>query len=93
VVWFGETLAAGALERIDEWISEERINVVIAAGTSLEVYPAAEWVNTARECGASLAIIDANRDHGLADDLNDNDWFFEGDIAVILPRILNLLKR
>jgi NAD-dependent deacetylase sirtuin 5 len=93
VVWFGETLAAGAPDRIDKWISEERIDLVIAAGTSLEVYPAAEWVNTARECGASLAIIDANRDHGLADDLNDNDWFFEGDIAVILPRILNLLNR
>jgi hypothetical protein len=43
--------------------------------------------------GASLAIIDANRDHGLADDLNDNDWFFEGDIAVILLRTLNLLNR
>ncbi|KAF2806059.1 DHS-like NAD/FAD-binding domain-containing protein [Mytilinidion resinicola] len=74
--------------RIDEWISEERIDLVIAAGTSLEVFPAAEWVDTARACGASLAIIDAEKDHRLVDELNDNDWFFKGDIAVILPSIL-----
>jgi NAD-dependent SIR2 family protein deacetylase len=93
VVWFGERLAAGAPDRIDEWISEERIDLVIAAGTSLKVFPAAEWVNTARACGASLAIIDTEKDHRLVDELNDDDWFFKGDIAVILPRILNLLKR
>lgn len=72
VVWFGERLAAGAPESIDEWISEEPIDLVIAAGTSLEVFPAAEWVHTARACGASLAIIDAG-DHGLMDELDDND--------------------
>jgi NAD-dependent deacetylase sirtuin 5 len=91
VVWFGETLAAGAPDSIDDWISEGRIDLVIVAGTSLEL--SAEWVDIARECGASLVIIDTNRNHGLADDLNDNDWFFEGDIAVILPRIRDLLKR
>lgn len=93
VVWFGERLAAGAPDRIDEWISEEGIDLVIAAGTSLEVFPAAEWVHTARACGASLAIIDAENDHRLVEELSDNDWFFQGDIAVILPRILDLLKR
>jgi NAD-dependent deacetylase sirtuin 5 len=90
VVWFGERLAAGAPDNIDEWMSEERIDLVIVAGTSLEVFPAAEWVNTARTLGASLAIIDA--DHRLGDDLDENDWFFQGDVAIILPRILGLLK-
>jgi NAD-dependent deacetylase sirtuin 5 len=92
VVWFGERLAAGAPHNIDEWMDEEQIDLVIAAGTSLEVFPAAEWVHTARAEGASLAIIDAGNDHQLGDDLDDNDWFFQGDIAVILPRILDILK-
>jgi NAD-dependent deacetylase sirtuin 5 len=92
VVWFGERLVDGAPDRIDDWISEESIDLVITAGTSLEVFPAAEWIHTARACGASLAIIDAEKNHQLADDPNENDWFFEGDIAVILPRILSLLK-
>jgi len=90
VVWFGERLAAGAPDNIDEWISEEAIDLVIAAGTSLEVFPAAEWVSTARTLGASLAIIDT--DYRFRDELDDDDWFFEGDIAIILPRILDLLK-
>jgi NAD-dependent deacetylase sirtuin 5 len=90
VVWFGERLAAGAPDNVDEWMSEERIDLVIVAGTSLEVFPAAEWVNTARTLGASLAIIDA--DHRLGDELDENDWFFQGDVAIILPRILGLFK-
>jgi NAD+-dependent protein deacetylase sirtuin 5 len=63
VVWFGKRLAAGAPDRVNEWISEERIDLVIAAGTSLEVFPAAEWVHIARVYGASLAIIDTEKDH------------------------------
>jgi NAD+-dependent protein deacetylase sirtuin 5 len=37
VVWFGGKLAAGAPDSIDEWMSEEHVDLVIAAGTSLEV--------------------------------------------------------
>jgi NAD-dependent deacetylase sirtuin 5 len=91
VVWFGERLAGGAPDNIDVWM-EERIDLVIAAGTSLEVYPAAEWVETARRNGASLAIMDTKRDHRFSDELEDHDWFFEGDTAVILPHILALLN-
>jgi NAD-dependent deacetylase sirtuin 5 len=68
---------------------EDDIDLVIAAGTSLEVFPAAEWAETARVHGAPLVIIDADKDHQLA---HEADWFFEGDITVILPRILSLLK-
>lgn len=83
VVWFGERLAAGAPDTIDEWIAEEHIDLVIVVGTSLEVFPAAEWVETVRERGASLAIIDLEK--------GDGDWLFKGDAAVVLPRIFNLL--
>jgi NAD+-dependent protein deacetylase sirtuin 5 len=92
VVWFGEELAAGAPDNIDEWIAEGRIDLVIAAGTSLKVFPAAEWVHTARAFGAPFAIIDAGRDQDLMDMLDGDDWFFEGDIAFILPTILDILR-
>jgi NAD-dependent deacetylase sirtuin 5 len=93
VVWFGERLTAGAPDGVDEWISEEHVDLVVAAGTSLEVFPAAEWLHTARAYGASLAIFDTKKDHQLVDELDGNDWLFHGDIAVILPRILNHLRR
>jgi len=93
VVWFGERLAAGAPDCIDNWLLEDGIDLVIAAGTSLNVYPAAEWVTTARDQGASLALIDPNRDHQLLDTLDSGDMFFEQDVTTVLPEVLDLLRR
>lgn len=93
VVWFGERLAAGAPDSIDKWLLQDGVDLVIAAGTSLEVFPAAEWVNTARVYGASLVVIDLDKDHHLADDLEDQDLFFGRDITVILPKVLDLLEQ
>ncbi|EMD59377.1 hypothetical protein COCSADRAFT_102249 [Bipolaris sorokiniana ND90Pr] len=91
VVWFGERLAAGAPDSVDEWMSEEHIDLVIAAGTSLQVFPAAEWVSTARACGASLAIIDAG-DYEIVEEFDETDWFLKGDIAFVLPKIVDILN-
>jgi NAD-dependent deacetylase sirtuin 5 len=91
VVWFGERLAAGAPDSVDKWMLEGHVDLVISAGTSLEVFPAAEWVSTARAYGVSLAIIDAG-DHTLVDELDGDDWLFKGDIALILPKIIQLLS-
>ena len=63
VVWFGKRLAAGAPDDIDTWISEGGVDLVIAAGTSLEVFPAAEWVGTVREDGAPLAVFELDNGH------------------------------
>lgn len=93
VVWFGERLAAGAPDRVEKSMSEDGIVLVIAVGTSLEVYPAAEWVTTPRAYGASLAIIDLNKDHRIVDELSTETFFFRRDSAIILPKVLDLLKR
>ncbi|EMD87424.1 hypothetical protein COCC4DRAFT_112562, partial [Bipolaris maydis ATCC 48331] len=87
VVWFGERLAAGTPDSVDEWMSKEHIDLVIAAGTSLQVFPAAEWVSTARAYGASLAIIDAG-DHEIVEEFDEKYWFFKGNIAFVLPKIV-----
>lgn len=92
VVWFGERIAAGAPDNIESLL-EDGIDLVIAVGTSLRVYPAAEWVNRARADGASMAIIDLDKDHQIADDLDTEDLFFKQDITVVLPEVLNFLKR
>jgi NAD-dependent deacetylase sirtuin 5 len=92
IVWFGERLATGAPDNIDEWIADEPVDLVIAAGTSLRVFPAAEWVHTVRAWGAPLAVFDVERGDELMEDFDeDEDWFFQGDIAVMLPRILSLV--
>lgn len=92
IVWFGESLAADALERIDDWLEEEGIELVMAVGTSLNVFPAAEWVNMTRANGACLALIDPNVDHESLGEFNDGDLIFEQDVMVVLPEVSRILK-
>jgi NAD-dependent deacetylase sirtuin 5 len=72
---------------------EEGIDLVIAAGTTLNVHPAAEWVHRARADGASIAIIDLDENHHMADDLEAGDLFFRQDVTIVLPEVLSILQR
>ena len=57
-------------------------------GTSARVYPAAAFVDDARAKGARVAVINADRADEPAGGLDEDDWFFEGDAAQIVPEIL-----
>ncbi|KAK7177890.1 sir2 family histone [Paraphaeosphaeria sporulosa] len=89
VVWFGERLADGAPDNVESLL-EDGIDLVIAAGTSLKVHPAAEWVYRAQADGASIAIIDLDQNHQMVD---TGDLFFKQDITIVLPKVLNHLQR
>lgn len=91
VVWFGERLAGGAPENIESLL-KEGIDLLIAAGTSLNVYPVAEWVIRAQEDGASIVIIDLDQDHQMSDDLESGDLFIKKNISTFLPNVLNVLQ-
>ena len=55
VVWFGETLPAGAVERA--WRLVQQSDVVLVIGTSAVVYPAAELPGVALAAGAEVIEI------------------------------------
>ena len=87
VVWFGESLPQDVLRGVDDYFDNgEKIDLMLVIGTSAKVYPAAGYTSIARANGARVAVI--NTDPGDALELTKNDWFFEGDAAVILPHIL-----
>lgn len=91
VVWFGEMLPDKTVSAIDEFISQsEKIDLILVIGTSSKVYPAAGYVDTAREKGARVAVVNMNRADvpGVRNGLGRGDWFFEGDAGVIVPEIL-----
>ena len=89
VVWFGESLPSKVLNTVDSFINDsEKIDLIMVIGTSASVYPAAAYVDDAREKGARVAVINAARADEPAGGLDENDWFFEGDAAQILPHIL-----
>lgn len=82
VVWFGEMLPEGALERATSAV--RRAEVLIVAGTSAQVYPASGLIPLAIEGGA--AVIEINPEvtgfSGLV------RYSLRGQSAEILPRLV-----
>lgn len=86
VVWFGESLPTATLEYVDKWIESGPIDLILVIGTSSQVYPAAGYVDEAREKGARVAVI--NMEPYSPVTLSESDWFFQGDASLIIPEIL-----
>lgn len=87
VVWFGEPLPTDTSKNVDDWIESAPVDLILVIGTSSSVYPAALYVDTAREHGAKVVVVNMekdmpNRGKGTC------DWFFQGDAALIVPEIL-----
>ncbi|KAJ6470214.1 putative SIR2 family histone deacetylase [Mycena vitilis] len=94
VVWFGESLPAAALERVDTWMDDGAIELLLVVGTSALVYPAAGYVHAARLRGARIAVFNMENpksgEEGSTARLGEGDWFFKGDAAVLIPALLEL---
>ena len=88
VVWFGEVLPQATLTAIEDWIKADMIDLIMVIGTSARVYPAAAYVDRAREKGARVAIINMDSNDVPASGLQEGDWFFEGDASQLLPELL-----
>lgn len=88
ILWFGEDVPKEKLARVNEFlVAEEKVDLMIVVGTSAMVWPAADFVHKARKGGARVAIFDMKMPAGTGV-LKDGDWFFEGDAAVLLPKML-----
>lgn len=82
VVWFGEALPPGAMEKAASAVREA--SVFIVAGTSAQVYPAAGLIPLAVQSGAT--VIEINLE---ATDFSDEVTFsLRGPSASLLPRLL-----
>lgn len=89
VVWFGESLPWQVLETVEEYIGNpEKIDIIMVIGTSAKVSPAAGYIDEARERGARVCVVNMDENDSLAGILEEGDWFFKGDAAVIVPRLL-----
>lgn len=89
VVWFGEPLPRHTLAEIDEWMDEGKVDLIMVIGTTATVYPAAGYVEQARERGARVAVVNIDgEDLGAAGRLTSGDFLFVGDAAKILPEMV-----
>ncbi len=92
VVWFGEDLDQNMLSEADDWIEAAPVDLILVIGTTAIVSPAASYIEMAREAGAAVVTVnlDAHNDENLAD-LEEGDFAFAGDAAVLLPQMLEPL--
>jgi NAD-dependent deacetylase len=82
VVWFGESLPAGVLEQAERAVREAE--VVLVAGTSAVVYPAAGLIPFARHSGAK--VIEVNLE--ATPFSSQVDCSLAGKAGEILPKLL-----
>lgn len=89
VVWFGEQLPSSVLKNIQDYMDdEEEIDLILVIGTSARVFPAAAYVEEARERGARVAVINMDENDVPPGGWSEGDWFFQGDAAEIIPALL-----
>ncbi|KAJ8062899.1 hypothetical protein OCU04_008149 [Sclerotinia nivalis] len=90
IVWFGEALPDDTLDEVDRWIDKAPVDLILVIGTTAKVYPAAGYVDVARNAGARVAVINMDADGlGSAGGLGKDDWLFLGDAGAILDEILS----
>jgi NAD+-dependent protein deacetylase sirtuin 5 len=89
VVWFGERLDEQMLKEIDRWIEAEPVDLVLVIGTSAVVHPAASYIDEA--CSEDTVVATINLDAETPESLRklqDGNFAFGGDAAVLLPQLL-----
>ncbi len=87
VVWFGEPLPEGAIQRA--WRSVEQADAVLVVGTSSVVYPAVELPLVAQRSGAS--VIEINPDRTPLSRVADVGWLDRAGRA--LPALADRFDR
>lgn len=86
VVWFGEMLPEGAVERA--WGSAAAADVLLTVGTSGTVWPAAELPSVARRGGARVIEVNPEPSELTA----GVDLFLQGRAGEVLPRLVRAVR-
>ncbi|MEX0822727.1 MAG: NAD-dependent deacylase [Rhodothermales bacterium] len=87
VVWFGEMLPAGAMERAHA--AAERADVFLSIGTSAVVYPAAALPLRAADSGAYVAEINVEAS-AIAHEIDET---VVGPAGEVLPALVDAVRR
>jgi NAD-dependent SIR2 family protein deacetylase len=93
VVWLGEKLPPGYLERINTWFeSVEHIGVIMVVGTEALVQPAASYIHRAAEKGARVMHFNKTTlrpdQQEEQEEMDEIDFFVQGDVAESLPSLI-----
>ncbi|KAF2127832.1 DHS-like NAD/FAD-binding domain-containing protein [Dothidotthia symphoricarpi CBS 119687] len=93
IVWFTESISRPLLAFLSAWIDDpcdhpKTIDTMLVIGTSALVYPATAYVEAARRKGARVAVVDIEKEDPSLLGLEEQDWYFQGDAATLVPEML-----
>ena len=89
VVWFGENLPRDVLSNVDAFLNQEaKIDLIMVIGTSAKVFPAAGYIDEARDRGARVCVVNMDAGDAPPSGWREGDWLFQGDAAVVVPELL-----
>ena len=93
IVWFTESLSRSVLSTAAKWIDDPHepsrtIDTMLVIGTSALVYPATAYIEAARRKGARVAVVDIEKEDPSLLALEEQDWYFQGDAATLVPELL-----
>jgi NAD+-dependent protein deacetylase sirtuin 5 len=61
---------------------------MLVIGTSTEIHRGTAYIETARQKSARIAVVNVEKEDPVLLGLGKQNWYFEGDAAVIVPNIL-----
>jgi NAD-dependent deacetylase sirtuin 5 len=93
VVWFTESVSQSMMKTIHDWINDPEdktttINTMLVIGTSALVYPATAYIEAARRKGGRVVVVDIEKEDPSLLGLEEQDWYFQGDAAELVPKML-----
>lgn len=88
IVRFGDQLSSKHTDIVSRWFAEhEQVDLMLVIGCAATVSPAADYIDEAKEKGARIAVFNLfYEQQSLC--LGPEDWFFPGDVTVVLPELL-----
>jgi len=93
VVWFGESLPLQTIDKIDNFIELDKIDLILVIGTSGTVYPANSYVDRIKLKGGKVAIFNTDIEAEVLNGEEGGTWGFQGDAAELLPIALKPMIR
>lgn len=90
VIWFGESLPLYLIDRADEFIVENTVDLLLIIGTSHSIWPTASYIDMVKNEGGKIAVFNTIKDFEIEKYSNTTKiWQFIGDCSITLPKVFD----
>lgn len=91
VIWFGESLPLHLIDKADEFIMDNGVDILLIIGTSHTIWPTSSYIDLVKNQGGRIAVFNTVRDEEIdtySTSHNTKIWQFIGDCSQTLPEVL-----